>query len=317
MSSRLSLNNLSKAYGGKPALDGVGFSVEPGSLTALTGPSGSGKSTLLRLVAGLEVPDRGTVAFEPLPLGRPPAVLVFQDNLLFPHLRVIDNVTFGPRARKTARPAAEKAAFALLDQLGIGDKARAWPGELSAGQQQRVALARALAAEPAVLLLDEPFANLDRALSLETAGFLRDLQRRRGLTVLLVTHGQEEAFAVADRIATLREGRLVQEGTAEDFRLRPADLEVARFTGEVNVVPGPDGGPDLVFRASETTWTSDPDGDGEALSSVWTGQGFRTQFLWGGTTVTALGQAEPPVPGTRVRIRFEPLKWGRKTQETS
>lgn len=303
--SRLELRDLTKDYGGKTVLEGVDLVVEAGTLTALTGPSGSGKSTLLRLAAGLEAPTQGAVTFVP-PVGdRPPAVLVFQDNLLFPHLRVLDNVTFGPRARKVPRPEAEARARELLDDLGVGDKAQAWPGELSAGQQQRVALARALAAEPAVLLLDEPFANLDRALALDTAAFVRRLQRRRGLTVLLVTHGLEEAFAVADRVATLRAGRLVQEGTPDDFRLRPADLGVARFTGEVNVVDH--NGHPLAFRAAETRYTPDPAGDAVVESGVWTGQGFRTTLAWRGTTVVALGAEPPPPPGTRVTLGFTPL----------
>jgi len=306
MSARLTLTNLSKRYA-QPALEGVSLTVEPGTLTALTGPSGSGKTTLLKIVAGLVKADAGTVAFTPESRGRPSAVLVFQDNLLFPHLKVIDNVTFGPRAQKAPRAVAEKAALELLNSLGIGDKARAWPSQLSAGQQQRVALARALAADPAVLLLDEPFANLDRGLRLETARFVRDLQKARGLTVLLVTHGQEEAFAVADRIAYLRAGRLVQEGTAEDFRLRPADLETARFTGEVNVMPHPTTGHNEVFRASETRWTASDRAEGRVLSVDWTGQGFRTVVSWRGTSVTLLGTEPPPAPGTRVDLDYQTL----------
>lgn len=308
MSSRLSLTGLTKRFGSKAVLDRVDLTVEQGTLTALTGPSGSGKTTLLKLVAGLLPADGGTVSFAPLPQNRPPAVLVFQDNLLFPHLRVIDNVTFGPRARRQDKAAAERAARELLARLGIGDKAGAWPGELSAGQQQRVALARALASEPAVLLLDEPFANLDRGLRLETARFVRDLQRERGLTVLLVTHGQEEAFAVADRVAYLRAGRLVQEGTSADFRLRPADLETARFLGEVNEVPGGWGVPEF-FRASETKLLPLPSGKGKVLETEWTGQGFRTAVLWRGTRITALTTEAPPAPGTSVQLEYQKLSF--------
>lgn len=308
MSSRLTISGLTKRFGDLTALEGVDLTVEKGTLTALTGPSGSGKTTLLKLVAGLEKADSGVVTFDPLPIG-PKAVLVFQDNLLFPHLRVIDNVTFGPRAQKQDRRQADREALELLDQLGIGEKARAWPGELSAGQQQRVALARALAARPAVLLLDEPFANLDRALRMETARFVRDLQRTRGLTVVLVTHGQEEAFAVADRVAYLRAGRLVQEGTAEDFRLRPADLETARFTGEVNVVPGVG---TEVFRASETKLVADPAGEGRVVSVDWTGQGFRAAVAWRGTEVFSVSTEAPPAPGSSVRLEYRTLKFQEK-----
>lgn len=306
MSSLLSLTAVSKRYD-QQALEGVSLTVEPGTLTALTGPSGSGKTTLLKIVAGLVTPDSGSITFSPEIRGRPPAVLVFQDNLLFPHLRVIDNVTFGPRAQRTDRAVAEAAAQELLDSLGIGDKAQAWPSELSAGQQQRVALARALAAHPAVLLLDEPFANLDRGLRLETARFVRDLQKARGLTVLLVTHGQEEAFAVADRVAYLRAGRIVQEGTADDFRLRPADIDTARFTGEVNVIVNPATGREEAFRASETRWTVAADGEGLVLSADWTGQGFRTVVQWRGAKVTVLGTDSPPVPGTRLDLAYQTL----------
>ena len=311
MSSRLIVTDLTKHYDAKVALEGVSLTVEKGTLTALTGPSGSGKTTLLKIVAGFMAADRGTVIWDPVPQG-PPAVLVFQDNLLFPHLRVLDNVTFGPRARKVPRVKAEASALELLESLGIGDKARSWPGELSAGQQQRVALARALASEPAVLLLDEPFANLDRGLRLETARFVRQLQQERGLTVLLVTHGQEEAFAVADRVAYLRRGRLIQEGNSEDFRLRPADLETAQFTGEVNQsVDSFTGSPEF-FRAAETQMTPDAQGEGQVVSSDWTGHGFRTHVQWRGAVVTVLGSLPPPKPETRVNLMYQTLKFEEK-----
>lgn len=256
------------------ALKEVSLDVAKGELTALTGPSGSGKTTLLRLLAGLLVPDGGSIEFTGEEASNK-AVMVFQDNLLFPHLRVLDNVTFSPRARGAKRSACEPRALELMDSLGIADKSKAWPGELSAGQQQRVALARALAADPAVLLLDEPFANLDRNLRQETAAYLRGVQQDLKLTVLMVTHGQEEAFLHADSVAYLRNGCLIQHGSPDDFRLRPADLETARFSGEILSYLKPGASEPQLFRSSEVILQPDPQGQGIITSRKWTGSGFK------------------------------------------
>lgn len=305
--AQLSIKEVSKSFDGETkALDRVSLDLPHGTLTALTGPSGSGKTTLLRIVAGLLSPDEGSIHNSSVVNQ---AIMVFQDNLLFPHLKVIDNVTFAPRARGVKRKLCEPLAMDLLRSLGIENKSQAWPGELSAGQQQRVALARALAAEPGVLLLDEPFANLDRGLRLETALFLRSIQQERKLTVLMVTHGQEEAFQVADTIAYLRRGRIVQVGTADDFRLYPTDLETAKFTGEVLSSKDPDSGKEIWFRASEVRISPDEGGNASIIKRFWTGTGFRFVVSFQNRHIELFSLDTTIEAGQRVKLSFTPLQF--------
>jgi len=235
------LNNISKKYGLTTAVDDISLEVEQGEFFGLLGPSGCGKTTTLRMIAGLEKPDRGTIAFNNRDItnSTPEARgfgMVFQNYALFPHLNVFENVGFGLRARRTpSKEIAERVAKALeLVQLPGFEKRNV--SELSGGQQQRIAIARAIAIEPALLLFDEPLSNLDVALREETRGELRDLVNRLGLTAIYVTHDQEEAFALCDRISVMSRGRISQTGTPRELYERPTSLSVARFLGRNNLV---------------------------------------------------------------------------------
>ena len=237
----LSLKNISKNYGATPAVADISLDVERGEFFGLLGPSGCGKTTTLRMIAGLEKPDSGTIEFDGrditnLPAERRGFGMVFQNYALFPHLNVAENVAFGLRARH--RPNAEikervKSALELVQLPGY-EKRRV--DELSGGQQQRVAIARAIAIEPALLLFDEPLSNLDVTLREETRGELRELVVRLGLTAVYVTHDQEEAFALCDRISVMVGGRLLQTGAPRTLYEQPAKLAVARFLGRNNLI---------------------------------------------------------------------------------
>jgi ABC-type Fe3+/spermidine/putrescine transport system ATPase subunit len=231
-----------------PAVDRLTLDVEEGEFLFLLGPSGSGKTTALRLLGGYETPDAGTVVLQGTVANRVPAHrrnvgMVFQGYALFPHLTVAQNVAFGLRMRGAPRrEQAARVGWALGLVRLSGLEARL-PHELSGGQQQRVALARAVAFGPALLLLDEPFANLDRHLRDELRGELKALQRRLRLTTVFVTHDQEEALSMADRIAVLDHGRLEQAGPPAALYTRPRSRFVAAFLGEVNLLPGTLDGP--------------------------------------------------------------------------
>jgi len=237
----LSLRNISKNFGSTRAVVDVALNVEHGEFFGLLGPSGCGKTTTLRMIAGLEKPDSGTIEFSgaditDLPPERRGFGMVFQNYALFPHLNVFENVAFGLRARHKANTEiSERVASALeLVQLPGYDKRRV--DELSGGQQQRVAIARAIAIEPALLLFDEPLSNLDVSLREETRSELRELVNRLRLTAVYVTHDQEEAFALCDRIGVMVGGRIMQTGEPRQLYAFPADISVARFLGRNNVI---------------------------------------------------------------------------------
>ncbi len=240
----LSLADVEHAYGDKLALAGVSFELGEGQILCLLGPSGCGKTTALRVAAGLETPRRGTVRLAGrtvtgpgvfVPPEQRDAGLLFQDYALFPHLSVEDNIAFGLRGAPAAARAARVAE--LLRRINLADRRRAFPHALSGGEQQRVALARALAPRPAVLLLDEPFSSLDTRLRQqvrdETLHVLKDI----GASVLLVTHDPEEALFMADGVALMRDGRILQIGEPADLYFRPVSAFVAEFFGEINRVP--------------------------------------------------------------------------------
>jgi iron(III) transport system ATP-binding protein len=237
----LSIKNISKNFGAGPAVAEVSLSVERGEFFGLLGPSGCGKTTTLRMIAGLEKPDAGAIEFDGEEITNQPPErrgfgMVFQNYALFPHLNVFENVAFGLRARhKSIREIAARVSSALeLVQLPGYDKRRV--DELSGGQQQRVAIARAIAIEPALLLFDEPLSNLDVGLREETRSELRELVSRLGLTAVYVTHDQEEAFALCDRIAVMVRGRILQTDRPQDLYERPAQISVARFLGRNNLI---------------------------------------------------------------------------------
>jgi sulfate transport system ATP-binding protein len=240
------VRNLEKNFGRYPALKGVSLDVAAGELVALLGPSGSGKTTLLRAVAGLEQPDGGQVFFGDidatgLTLRERRIGFVFQHYALFRHMRVFDNIAFGLKARpRASRPSSETIRQKVTELLGLMQLAgleERYPAQLSGGQRQRVALARALAIEPRVLLLDEPFGALDARVRKDLRKWLKNLHRRIGLTTLFVTHDQDEAFELADRIAILNNGVIEQVGTAADILERPATVFTAFFVEGISGRP--------------------------------------------------------------------------------
>jgi sulfate transport system ATP-binding protein len=242
----IDIQQLGKTFGTQPVLRGIDLAIKDRELVALLGPSGSGKTTLLRILAGLEWPDRGDVVVNGQSwLDQPPQTrgvgLVFQHYALFEHMTIAENIAFGLRVRSRARRPANDVILAkveeLLDLMELGGLGKRYPAQLSGGQRQRVALARALAIEPQVLLLDEPFGALDARVRRDLRRWLRGLHDRLGMTTVFVTHDQEEALEIADRIVILNEGRIEQMGSAEEIYDHPASPFVQRFLGGVNEVP--------------------------------------------------------------------------------
>jgi iron(III) transport system ATP-binding protein len=220
----------------------VRLDVAPGEFLTLLGPSGCGKTTTLRIIAGFEQPDAGRVFFGDqdvtgVPANRRDIGFVFQNYALFPHLSVADNVAYGLHVRGQSAAASAKAVGDVLALVGLAGYEQQFPGQLSGGEQQRVALARAIVIRPRVLLFDEPLSNLDARLRVSMRQEIRELQQRLAITTVYVTHDQEEAMAVSDRIAVMNEGSIVQEGSARDLYHRPATEFVARFVGRVNLAP--------------------------------------------------------------------------------
>ncbi|PBC85347.1 MULTISPECIES: ABC transporter ATP-binding protein [unclassified Streptomyces] len=249
---------------GRPALDAVDLDVAAHEIVCVLGPSGSGKSTLLRVVAGLQQADAGAVLLEGreqsgVPAHRRGVGLMFQDHQLFPQHDVEGNVAFGLRMRRSARAERERTVAGLLDLVGLPGAQRRAVASLSGGEQQRVALARALAPRPRLLMLDEPLGQLDRGLRERLVVELRRLFRELGTTVLAVTHDQGEAFALADRVVVMQDGRIAQTGTPLEVWQRPATEFVARFLGFDNVVAATVQG-----EAAATPWGKVPVADGTA-----------------------------------------------------
>lgn len=238
----LSLRNITRRFGAHTAVDDVSLEVAPGELVALVGASGSGKTTTLRIAAGYEHPDSGSVLVDGKDITRLPPQkrafgMVFQHYALFPHMSVEQNVAFGLEARGVSRKTRLEKARAALAGVGLGGAGNRPIQSLSGGEQQRVAVARALVIEPRALLLDEPLSNLDPVLRQSMRDDLSALLRRANVPALLVTHDQEDAFAIADRIAVLHKGRILQTGTPAELYNNPASLEVAKFIGRGALVP--------------------------------------------------------------------------------
>jgi len=332
--SEVRLESVAKAFGRVRAVDGVSLEIGAGELVAVLGPSGCGKTTLLRLIAGFERPDAGIVRVaeaEMAGAGRfvPPekrAVgMVFQDYALFPHLVVAANVAFG----LARRPKAERGALTkrTLELVGLQHKADRYPHELSGGERQRVALARALAPEPKVVLLDEPFSNLDATLR---AGLRREVElilRDAEATALLVTHDQEEALSLADRLAVMNEGRLVQVGVPEEVYARPAGRWAAQFVGEVNVLSGvargagvetelgvfdlhrpATGAVHVAVRPEQLELSARHDGNAEVVEREFRGHDvlYRLRHEGGRTVLVQLPSLELYEVGARVFVRPAP-----------
>lgn len=239
------LIELTKIYndGAEPAAKNISLQIESGQITALLGPSGGGKTTILKMIAGLIPPTAGDIHFDgesvlSIPAEKRSAVMVFQNYLLFPHMNITQNVGFGLRMRGVPRKEIDKRVAEMLDLVQLPDVGSRRPSQLSGGQQQRVALARALVTEPRALLLDEPLSNLDAYLRDEMRDLILGVQRKTRITTILVTHDQEEAVIMADKIALLLNGELQQYAAPQTFYRRPHSEAIARFFGGVNFVAG-------------------------------------------------------------------------------
>ncbi|MEM8591889.1 MAG: ABC transporter ATP-binding protein [Pseudomonadota bacterium] len=239
MEPRLKIRNLSKGFGGSRVVDDISFDVAAGEVVCLLGPSGCGKSTTLRMVAGVETETAGDIFLDGASLkGVPPEErsigLMFQDFALFPHLSVRDNVAYGIKNKREGRARAE----ALLQRVGLAEYSAKYPHQLSGGEQQRIALARALAPKPSVMLMDEPFSGLDERLRDEVRDDTLALLREERAAVLLVTHDPQEAMRMADEIALMRDGKIVQLGPPEVLYADPVDHKAAAFFSDINILPG-------------------------------------------------------------------------------
>ncbi|MFF4033066.1 ABC transporter ATP-binding protein [Streptomyces sviceus] len=302
----LSLQDATVRFGGRAVLDGVGLDVAEHEIVCVLGPSGSGKSTLLRAVAGLQPLDSGRVLLDGRDQGGVPAHrrgvgLMFQDHQLFPQRDVGANVAFGLRMHGVGKGRQDERVRELLELVGLPGDGRRAVAALSGGEQQRVALARALAPRPRLLMLDEPLGQLDRSLRERLVVELRELFGRLGTTVLAVTHDQGEAFALADRVVVMRDGRIAQSGTPLEVWQRPADEFVARFLGFQNVVEGT-----VTGEAADTAWGKVPVPPGAA-------QGARSVLVRpAGVRLVAAGEglrctvAARTFKGTHVAVQLRP-----------
>ncbi len=307
----LSVRNAQVTLGGHAALTGVDLRVAEGTVVAVLGPSGSGKSTLLRAIAGLQRLDRGEIELDGRSLAgvlphKRGVGLMFQDDALFPHRDVAANVGFGLRMQAASRPAIEARVAELLELVGLAGREHRTIRSLSGGERKRVALARALAPAPRLLLLDEPLGALDRPLHDRLLLELGELFRAIGQTAVYVTHDVAEAFALAGRVAVLREGRVVQVAAPEEAWASPADAWVARFIGLANVEAR--GSTAVVTRPEGVTLRPDPGGDAVIVSRRRDGPlvTLCARYDNGAEIVSAHAGTEQPAPGDRVRVEVDP-----------
>ncbi|WP_230465875.1 ABC transporter ATP-binding protein [[Actinomadura] parvosata] len=332
-SASVEFRALRRTFGRTVALDGLDLVIAPGEFVALLGPSGCGKTTALRCVAGFERPDSGAVLVDgkdvtDVPANKRDAGMVFQSYSLFPNMNARDNVAFGLRVRKAPVAVRRAKADELLALVGLPDHADRYPHQLSGGQQQRVALARALALEPRVLLLDEPLSALDAKVRVTLREEIRRLQLSLGITTVFVTHDQEEALSIADRVAVLRDGRLEQVGTPAEVYDRPATPFVAEFVGTMNHLAGqvtgdhvtvlgqllPVDGPvpadpsvDVLIRPEAVQVVPADDGPSEVLAASFRGASVRLRLAVDGGEVLADvpgHEAARLGPGARVVVRL-------------
>ncbi|MBR4673317.1 MAG: TOBE-like domain-containing protein [Victivallales bacterium] len=284
-----------KEYSGTKVLNGISLSVKTGQLVALLGPSGCGKTTLLRIIAGLEHPDSGTVLRDGIDLrtqrpGERKIGFVFQHYALFRHLSVFENIAFGLRARpKSIRPTEEQIrekVNSLLELIQLDWISKRYPDQLSGGQRQRVALARVLAVSPQVLLLDEPFGALDAKVRVELRHWLRERHKDLGVTTIFVTHDQDEAMDVSDRIVIINKGYIEQEGEPDNLYANPANFFVCDFLGTVNTLEF--NGKKLYVRPHEITLSATPGGLEATVTAIRTaGQMVQVALVCNGSPITA------------------------------
>ena len=334
------MEGLSRRYGSVVALDSFDLTVQAGELIALLGPSGCGKTTTLRLLAGLEDADAGQITVGGKDITRLPASkrdmgMVFQAYSLFPHMTVRQNVAFGLRLRRVSPAERDRRALEMLELVGLSTQADRYPHQISGGQQQRVALARALAIEPQVLLLDEPLSALDAKVRAQLRDEIRRIQLEVGITTLFVTHDQEEALAIADRVGVMREGKLEQLAPPTDVYSRPATPFVAEFVGLTNRLAGtvsggsvsvrgrdlplvdtstPAGPVTALVRPEAVTLASDSSGEsgplvGTVIASTFLGATSRVTVDLGDTTILAqlaTSDATALPAGSRVALTIRP-----------
>ncbi|NMO55764.1 ABC transporter ATP-binding protein [Actinoplanes sp. TBRC 11911] len=328
------LDGLRRTFGSVHALDNLDLKMEPGELIALLGPSGCGKTTALRVLAGLEDADEGRVVVggkdvTALPANKRDMGMVFQAYSLFPHLTALENVEFGLKLRGRRREAGRAAS--MLDLVGLSGFTGRYPHQMSGGQQQRVALARALAIEPTVLLLDEPLSALDAKVRVQLRDEIRRIQTEVGTTTLIVTHDQEEALAVADRVGVMRAGRLEQLAAPADIYRTPATAFVADFVGLSNRLPGTvvdgqvsvlgarlpiidgasaAGSVTALVRPEAVSVTPAEEGEGRVLTSSFLGPTSRVTVTVGDVLVVAQvasASLDQLTPGTAVTLTLEPI----------
>jgi putative spermidine/putrescine transport system ATP-binding protein len=330
------LDGLRRQFGNTAALDGLDLDMAPGELVALLGPSGCGKTTALRILAGLEDADSGRIVVggkdvANVPANRRDMGMVFQAYSLFPHLTAAENVEFGLRLRRQNAADRRKRAREMLELVGIGTHADRYPQQMSGGQQQRVALARALAFQPQVLLLDEPLSALDAKVRVQLREEIRRIQLEVGTTTLFVTHDQEEALAIADRVGVMRSGRLEQIGSPEDIYRSPATPFVAEFVGLSNRLAGRvtddvvevldtklplvasvhNGAVTALVRPESVDVTADPTGTGRVVAVSFLGPTARVTVAMPDDAIVVAQMASARLPelppGTAVRVTLRPV----------
>ena len=302
-SRSVGLHDLTRDFGSFRALDGFDLRMAPGELVALLGPSGCGKTTVLRILAGLDHPTTGYVEVGGRDITRVPPNkrdmgMVFQAYSLFPHMTVRQNVAFGLRLRKVSSARRDKRAIEMLDLVGLSVQADRYPHQLSGGQQQRVALARALAIEPQVLLLDEPLSALDAKVRAQLRDEIRRIQLEVGITTLFVTHDQEEALAIADRVGVMREGRLEQLAPPTEVYSRPATSFVAEFVGLSNRLAGEVRGGEVIVRGCKLPLVERDTPDGQVVALV------RPEAVSLASRAPESGAGDGPLTGTVIAITF-------------
>ncbi|MGN6774788.1 ABC transporter ATP-binding protein, partial [Rhizobium sp.] len=305
MTVSLSINSISAHYGKTAVLQDLSLSIAAGELVSLLGSSGCGKTTTLRLVAGFLQPTSGTIKLGERDLTTLPAHardigLVFQNYALFPHLTVLENVAFGLKQRRMPTQERRRKAAAMLERVGLSGLGDRLPGALSGGQKQRVALARALVIEPPLLMFDEPLCNLDAKLRVDMRVEIRQLQRANGTTSLYVTHDQEEAFSISDRVAIMNAGRIMQLDTPETLYRKPANSFVARFVGFENLLPL------QVVERQGASVTAEVTGGARIILSQEDFGPIPNSFILGcradGLSVRGEGDGLPAVLGTRTYL---------------